>query len=519
MDIAARSQQVIHNDGYGKGYRPGPNPPAISPRFTVTKKITRKNADTATVTLTVTCATNHAWVGTGMVLEYVLIVSGHRRGRATLKSSSASIDKNKTYTTTLIADVPLTDSSTQSADLRLDNSQGKNLAFSSRDQGGTEITGLPVRDQESEVSFGDYTVSEAAGNWPAKIRGRQEGATHDLTLRVNGYNLRTFTGYTVLDSITVTETLAGEILGAMSSQTSANAALIVTTKAGNKVIGESTYWARVTVAASVKPKIGGIGVTEADTTVAGAEIGAFVQGLSKLRIAMNNTAAGAGSYISSIKRVVDGREYWGTSPIEVPVKNSGTVKITATVTDARGRTATASTSVTVLAYTPPRVTVSSVRRVKSDGTPNPQGDHVRVQRTARITPLTVGGVQKNTLTVRIQARQVGASSWTSKFLNTWDDKAVDSGSNTIGVFYASSSWEILVHVQDKFRSAWSYHTIATGRVSFGLRKDEGIGAGKRPEAGALDVYCGEGGGLAINGKTTITVDDLLCFLNQPKIGG
>lgn len=111
--------------------------------------------------------------------------------------------------------------------------------------------------------------------------------------------------------------------------------------------------------------------------------GSYIKGLSKLKV----TVTGKGAYSSTIlsyKIVVD--EYvYTTSSAVVDTSNLGDeVTITATVTDSRGRTATASTTIWLIEKAVGNVKKLTVHRCNSDGTENVQGEYGLVTFSAEV---------------------------------------------------------------------------------------------------------------------------------------
>ena len=88
---------------------------------------------------------------------------------------------------------------------------------------------------------------------------------------------------------------------------------------------------------TVVPSISGVSVAEAVSAVQSAfGNGIYVSSLSKLNV--NITAAGIyGSTISSIKTTFDGITYTGTEFQTAAISKAGTLIMSVTVTDSRGR--------------------------------------------------------------------------------------------------------------------------------------------------------------------------------------
>jgi hypothetical protein len=142
--------------------------------------------------------------------------------------------------------------------------------------------------------------------------------------------------------------------------TSGSCTITCKTYNGSTLIGTKTVSFTAKVPSSVVPSISAQTISEATSGLA-AQFGGYVQGKSKLKVAIT----AAGSYSSTIKSystAIAGKSYSGSSVTSGVITTSGTVTVKTTVTDSRGRTASKSTDVTILAYTAPKITKFSAVR-------------------------------------------------------------------------------------------------------------------------------------------------------------
>ena len=128
-------------------------------------------------------------------------------------------------------------------------------------------------------------------------------------------------------------------------------------------------------------------ITVSEATNYSSLYGGYIKGASKLKGTVNATPS-YGSAIASYKTTVDGITYTSATFTTDALRSSGTVRITATVTDKRGRTGTATKDITVKDYSPPVISYLSVHRCNSDGTENDEGEYVIVTYSGSITPLS-----------------------------------------------------------------------------------------------------------------------------------
>lgn len=213
------------------------------------------------------------------------------------------------------------------------------------------------------------------------------------------------------------------------------------TSASGSSVGSTKATSTQQIPPSVVPTVS---MALSDPTGKKTTFGSYIQAVSKILIAL--TAAGAqGSTISSYAITVsqDGSTVWSfsennvTTP-EIPV--SGTLTVSATVKDSRGRTGSASSTVSVTAYTSPTVTKLTAVRCSLSGTDQADGGYCKVVFSASITPLS----NRNTAAYKVAYRQKGTSSWTE--IDVSSAVGNYSPSNVQTLFEASGSYAFEVRV-------------------------------------------------------------------------
>ena len=246
--------------------------------------------------------------------------------------------------------------------------------------------------------------------------------------------------------------------------------IISNTYNGDNYVGRSECKVMLSVPESITPTLS---FTISDFTGVKETYGGYVQLRSKIQIEI--TAAGAqGSTIKSYSIKIGGI-YAATSASGTTdyLPNSGTLEITCTVTDSRGRTASQAQNVTVLAYIRPTITAISAARCNQDGTANRAGAYGKVTFSASITPLS----NINTAAYAVQYREVGADSW-----STADSPAAGdfSPADVSVVFPADKNkrFEVRVVATDAFESigssirdlpaAYALYHLAKHLISVGI---------------------------------------------------
>lgn len=248
------------------------------------------------------------------------------------------------------------------------------------------------------------------------------------------------------------------------------------TKNGSTVIGTKTVTLTGWVPASVVPVISAVSATEATAGLA-AQFGAFVQGYSKLAVKI--TAAGAkGSTIKSYKTTLQGATHTAASFTSDVLTASGTLAMVTTVTDSRGRSASRTTNITVLAYTPPHVSEFVAYRCDDSG--RAQADGIYLHLTFVYDVALLGN--KNTAAMVVDYKRTTAIGWT----------VLQRGSSLEGsgimlitdtTFSTDYQFDVRMTVTDYFGKSTSYTVrLPTGAVVLDIKADgTGMGFGKVSE--------------------------------------
>lgn len=189
--------------------------------------------------------------------------------------------------------------------------------------------------------------------------------------------------------------------------------LIANTYNGTAYVGRSECTVTLAIPSSVVPTLS-VSVTD-PTGNKTKYTGYFLQLLSKITVKITGTGA-QGSTIKSYSIKVGWSAGSGTLYTASAATGTtgilpyyGTVYITCTVTDSRGRTATSSLSYTVSKYSVPTISAISATRCTQKGTASRAGEYGKVTFTAAITPLS----NKNTAAYKVQYREYGTEAWTS----------------------------------------------------------------------------------------------------------
>lgn len=265
--------------------------------------------------------------------------------------------------------------------------------------------------------------------------------------------------------------------------TSGTCTIGVGTWSGNTLIGTKEVTITLTVPSSVVPTVDGIAAIEATSGLA-AKFGAFVQ--NKTTLSVSVSASGShGSSITSYQTTVQSSVYKGASFTTGVITASGTVNLSTIVTDSRGRTASYSRSITVVAYSPPEINAFSAYRITSAGVASDDGNRLAMQMKFAIA--SVGG--KNDRTYNFKYRKSTDTDFTSFASGTastsYDDTQYFTSSPEISTDYA---YVIRLEIADYFQTVAYEVEIPTAFTIMDFRNTgKGMAIGKVSEKDRLEL--------------------------------
>lgn len=239
----------------------------------------------------------------------------------------------------------------------------------------------------------------------------------------------------------------------MPNTTSAIATFILETLNGNTVIGRKSINATVQVRSGIVPTVGN--PTIEDTNSISKAMGLYVQSQSCIKFTIP-TSGNQGSTITSVSTKFNDQTYSGSTFTTQAIQNSGTLTYTITVTDSRGRTATKSGSINVVAYNPPSLTNVSAKRANSSyAVDESSGTYALLHFKVGFTSLS----NKNVTSFYIQYRASGATSWTK--VNSWANNYTLNQDYKAGNLFTSTTttYEVAFGVKDKFMSDYSWQIV------------------------------------------------------------
>ena len=303
--------------------------------------------------------------------------------------------------------------------------------------------------------------------------------THDLAYSFAGG------GYVTMKTGATTSYawIVPDLSDKIPNATSGTCTIRCITKNGSTTIGTKTVTMTLKVPSSVVPTISSVATAETVSGLA-AQFGAFVQDKSKIKVTI--TAAGAkGSTIKSYSTLFRGKTYTGASFTADTVTASGSMSMVTTVTDSRGRTAKKTTTVTVAAYSKPKVSKFTAHRVDAAG--EAQQDGVYAMISYAYTVAAVGN--KNTATMTVQWKRSTDTSWNSTPLLTSASLAAAATERAQSpTFSTDYQYDLRITVKDWFGATVTYTaTLPTAAVIMDFSADgKGLAFGKVSEQPGLE---------------------------------
>lgn len=324
------------------------------------------------------------------------------------------------------------------------------------------------------------TVSASSVNMGASITISMPRASssfdHTLTYKFGNATGTIGSDLATSHAWTVPLSLASQV----PNGTSGTCTITCKTYNGSTLIGTKTVSFTAKVPSSVVPSISALTVTEAASGLA-AKFGAYIQSKSKAKV----TITAAGSYSSTIKSyqtTVAGKSYSGSSFTSGTLTSSGTVTIATTVTDSRGRKATKSTTISVLAYSAPKISKFDAYRANSSGAQNYESTSVNCVYSWTISSLG----NKNDKTYLFEYKAKDADTWTA--LASGGEYSFSSNRIFANIAQLDASYDLRLTISDYFGEAVASADIPTAFTLLDFNASgKGIAFGKVSELDQMEI--------------------------------
>ncbi len=268
--------------------------------------------------------------------------------------------------------------------------------------------------------------------------------------------------------------------------------ITVDTYSGSTKIGSKSAQLTLNVPTSMTPSLGSITLTDSNAAVKNLlnTANTFAEIVSDIKVAFNSATGVQGSTITDYHaEIVNKNQSTNANNGNLGLmKWNGSAQVKAWVVDSRGRSSNAvTTSITVLEYFLPTLTFTAIR-----GDTNQSSDKIVVSRTAKIAPLRIGNVQKNSFKLSFKTAPFGSTTYTADTGAGVNDKVTNTLTNSkatlSGTFDIGKSYEVYGVLEDALTSSGTVKAppVSPEKMVMGMA-ETAVSFGKYPEnANAVD---------------------------------
>lgn len=311
---------------------------------------------------------------------------------------------------------------------------------------------------------------------------------HDLTYSFGTIsNAPIATGVATSTSWTVPMSLLNEIPNAQTGTLTVTA---VTRDSTGKSLGSQNSTVTVTVPTSAQPSVPTF--TFSDTAGYAGAPATWLQNVSIFKVDAINATAQYGATIVQKRVILEGANLSVGSTRKLT--NSGSIPYTVRVWDSRGKTRSVSGNLTVTGYFTPVLQEMTIFRATSGGVAQEDGVYLRATLKVLRSAINPGTGDTNSLTLILQTRPRGGSSWTTRNTINYATTTLYNSTVTIGgggIYSNTASYDVRLIIRDQSYTTVGVQGIAdrvvpTGLVSISV-DGTNVGIGKQWAQGKLDV--------------------------------
>ena len=260
----------------------------------------------------------------------------------------------------------------------------------------------------------------------------------------------------------------------------------IDTYSGSTKIGTSEAVFNATIPASMTPTLGSLTLTDSNTAVKNLlnTANTFAEIVSDIKVAFNNATGVQGSTITGYHaEIVNKNQSTNANNGNLGLmKWNGSAQVKAWVTDSRGRSSNVvTTDITVLEYFLPTLSFTAVR-----GDTDQSSDKIVVSRTAKIAPLKIGNVQKNSFKLSFKTAPFGTDTFTVDTGASVNDNVTNTLTNSkatlSGTFDIGKSYEVYGVLEDALTSSGTVKAppVSPEKMVMGMA-ETAVSFGKYPE--------------------------------------
>lgn len=348
-----------------------------------------------------------------------------------------------------------------------------------------------------EIGGNSFTLTDLQRSSNLKVSSAVFGKEATITIDRQNPAFKHTIRYQVGDSsgtiasnvdTSATWTIPLDLINKFTNTVNAQGTILVDSYLQGSKKGTQSTTINISVPDSVKPTLTGLTLVDTNETVRRLlPENNFIQVMSNIRADFSGASGVYGSSITGYYAEIVGKnQSINSNGATFGIMNySGQAVVRARVSDSRGRWSDfKEVNINVLEYFAPSLKFDVIRVGATSST-------LQVLRNAKIAPLTVNGVQKNTMRLTFKVTPYGKDSYTTDTGPASGDWAgvsslVNSSANLAGVYAANKSWQVLAVLEDKF--TYTSFKLDVPVESVALSYDQsGLGVAKIRERGALDV--------------------------------
>lgn len=204
--------------------------------------------------------------------------------------------------------------------------------------------------------------------------------------------------------------------------------------------------------------------------------GAFVQTKSKITVTLTPTYQYSATF-GSAAITANGASYSTNPATTDEIVSTSSTSVTGKIIDSRGVASnTASTTITILAYSAPQIASFAIHRCNQDGTANDQGAYARVDYSVEISPLS----NQNSRALVIHYKKRSASSYTDQSVTL---SSYTQTSYAVIPADTNSTYDIQLALTDDFGTTTVDLQLSTAFATLNFRAGgQGVSVGKVSEA-------------------------------------
>ena len=289
------------------------------------------------------------------------------------------------------------------------------------------------------------TISASNGNFgqavAITVTRRSNSYTHTVTTSCLGQT-ETIINKGTSTSLSWTPALA-TYAPLIPNAMSASATITCTTYNGNTAVGTHTISITLSLRATdVKPTVS---IAVADPLGYATTYEGFVATKSKIRVTLTNTPK-YGATLKTTAITANGESFSASPATTGLITSTSNTSVTAAITDSRGQSSgTQSTTITILAYTQPKINSFSVHRSDSGGTLDESGAYMRVDYNVAITALN----NHNAKTLEVKYKKRSVSSWSTQSVSM---SAYTASGSVIIAADTESTYDVQLSLADAFQT-------------------------------------------------------------------